>query len=127
MEIALPVAVKFLRKGNKELSKNLASYLSLAAIEYAYLLSAHVQAILDSISAGNFGLCRLLSQIYEVSPEQLTSHAVSLVSLLPICDIQERLALLQLFALFIQNNSNASIDKSESICNFINLFISTLF
>lgn len=110
MEIALPVAVKFLRKGNKELSKNLASYLSLAAIEYAYLLSSHVHAILDSISAGNYGLCRLLSQIYEVSPEQLTPHAALLVSLLPVCDIQERLALLQLFALMVQNNSNVSME-----------------
>ena len=103
MEIALPVAVKFLQKGNKELSKNLASYLSLAAIEYAYLLSPHIQAILDSIVSGNFGLCRLLSQIYEVSAEQVTEHAALLVSLLPVCDIPERLALLQLFALIAQN------------------------
>lgn len=103
MEIALPVAVKFLQKGNKEMSKNLASYLSLAAIEYAYLLSPHIQPILDSIVGGNYGLCRLLSQIYEVSPEQLTANAPLLVGLLPVCDIQERLALLQLFALIAQS------------------------
>lgn len=106
MEIALPVAVKFLQKGNRELSKNLASYLSLAAIEYAYLLSPHVQPILDSIISGNYGLCRVLSQIYEVSPEHLTPHASLLVSLLPLCDIQERLALLQLFALIAQNKTD---------------------
>lgn len=116
MEIALPVAVKFLQKGNRELSKNLASYLSLAAIEYAYLLSPHVQPILDSIVAGNYGLCRVLSQIYEVSPDQLTPHAALLVSLLQLCDIQERLALLQLFALIVQNKTDVYL---IIICCFI--------
>lgn len=54
MERALPVAVKFLHKGNKELSRNMASYLSLAAIEHASLLSPHVQPIMDSIISGIF-------------------------------------------------------------------------
>lgn len=104
MQIALPVAVKFLQKGNAELSRNLASYLSLAAIKYALLLSPHVQPILDSICTdANYGLCRLLSQIYEVAPDQLIGStgnvAPTLVLLLPRCDIAERLALLQLFAL----------------------------
>lgn len=52
MERALPVAVKFLHKGNKELSRNMASYLSLAAIDHANLLSPHVQPIMDSIISG---------------------------------------------------------------------------
>lgn len=52
MKISLPVAVQFLPKGNRELSRNLASYLSLAAIDYAYLLSPHVTSIMDSIMAG---------------------------------------------------------------------------
>lgn len=100
MLIALPVAVKFLQKGNAEMSRNLASYLSLAAIEYASLLSPHVQPILDSICTdANYGLCRLLPQIYEVSPEQLNGSVAPLVLLLPRCDVAERLALLQLFAL----------------------------
>lgn len=98
MELALPVAVRFLQKGNKELSKNLVSYLSLAAIEYAYLLSPHIQTILDSIRSGNYGLCRVLHQIYEVTPDKVTPHATLLISLLPKCDLQEKLALLQLFA-----------------------------
>lgn len=102
MELALPVAVRFLQKGNKELSKNLVSYLSLAAIEYAYLLSPHVQSILDSIRSGNYGLCRVLYQIYEVSPEKVTPHSTLLISLLPKCDLQEKLALLQLFASIAQ-------------------------
>lgn len=52
MEVALPVAVQFLNKGNRELSSNLASYLSLAAIEYSYLLSPHVHLILESLIEG---------------------------------------------------------------------------
>lgn len=52
MQRAIPVAVKFLHKGNKELSRNMASYLSLAAIEHAPLLSPHVQPIMDSIISG---------------------------------------------------------------------------
>ena len=43
MELALPVSVKFLHKGNKELSRNMSSYLSLAAIENAELLAQHIQ------------------------------------------------------------------------------------
>ena len=53
MELALPVAVKFLHQGNRELSRNLSSYLSLAAIDNAQLLATHMQALLDSIIAGN--------------------------------------------------------------------------
>lgn len=98
MELALPIAVKFLPKGNKELSKNLVSYLSLAAIDYAYLLSPHVQSILDSIRSGNYGLCRILCQIYDVAPDKVTPHAAMLIGLLPKCELPEKLALLQLFA-----------------------------
>lgn len=56
MRRALPVAVKFLHKGNKELSRNMSSYLSLAAIENADLLSKHIQLIIDSIISGKFQL-----------------------------------------------------------------------
>ena len=49
MEQALPVAVRFLQQGNCELSRNLSSYLSLAAIDHAKLLAAHVHLVLDSI------------------------------------------------------------------------------
>lgn len=52
MRRSLPVAVKFLHKGNKELSRNMSSYLSLAAIENADLLSKHIQLIIDSIISG---------------------------------------------------------------------------
>lgn len=63
MKKALPVAVKFLHKGNKELSRNMSSYLSLAAIENAELLSQHIQLIIDSIISGNYTLSRVLPQV----------------------------------------------------------------
>lgn len=54
MKRALPIAVKFLHKGNRELSRNMAPYLSLAAIDNADLLSKHIQLIIDSIISGRF-------------------------------------------------------------------------
>lgn len=104
MEAALPVAVKFLHKGNKELSRNMARYLSLAAIHHANLLQPHVQPIMDSIISGNYPLCRVLCQLYEVSPGPLNGHAMALVSLLPHTDQQEKLALLSLFELMAKND-----------------------
>lgn len=104
MERALPIAVKFLQKGNKELSKNLSSYLSLAAIEYAYLLGPHISQILDSIAIGNYGLCQILPQIYEVSTAVLDKKVVMLVPLLRTCDVHEKLALLQLFTSIVKRN-----------------------
>ena len=53
MELALPVAVKFLHKGNRELSRNLSSYLSLAAINNSDLLAQHIQPIIDSFISGD--------------------------------------------------------------------------
>lgn len=110
MERALPIAVKFLQKGNKELSKNLASYLSLAAIEYAYLLGPHIAQILDSIAIGNYGLCQILPQIYEVSTASvLDKKVVMLVPLLRTCDVHEKLALLQLLTMMMRKNPAVSI------------------
>lgn len=117
MELALPVAVKFLPKGNKELSKNLVSYLSLAAIDYAYLLSPHVDSILDSIQSGNYGLCRILCQIHEVAPEKVVPHATMLIALLPKCELSEKLALLQLFAAIAQKKPKVSKAMNQSIEN----------
>ncbi|XP_032591377.1 protein melted [Drosophila grimshawi] len=104
MKIALPIAVQFLPKGNKELSRNLASYLSLAAIDYAYLLIDIMEPIMESILSGNYGLLRVLSQVYEVSPDTVTPHAPLLIPLLPQCDAQERMAVFQLYLLIVQKS-----------------------
>eukprot|EP00064_Thunnus_orientalis_P015288 superscaffoldBa00002803_g15338 len=49
MVLAVPVAVRFLQRGNKELSRNMSSYLSLAAIAKADLLAEHTEAITLSV------------------------------------------------------------------------------
>ncbi|XP_071524266.1 protein melted isoform X2 [Panulirus ornatus] len=103
MALALPVAVKFLHKGNRELSRNMSSYLSLAAIEAADLLALHIQPIIDSVISGNYSLSRVLPQIYAVKKEPIHDHVMTLVSLLPQCDTNEKLGLLMLFLLVAKN------------------------
>ncbi|XP_060659487.1 protein melted isoform X2 [Drosophila nasuta] len=119
MKIALPIAVQFLPKGNKELSRNLASYLSLAAIDYAYLLIDIMDPIMDSILAGNYGLLRVLSQVYEVSPETVTPHAPLLIPLLPQCDAQERMAVFQLYLLIVQKSPAVLESCVPQLCGFL--------
>ncbi|KAG8196242.1 hypothetical protein JTE90_023799 [Oedothorax gibbosus] len=103
MKLALPVAVKFLHRGNKVLSRNLSSYLSLAAINNAELLAVHVQPIIDSIISGNYSLARVLPQIYLVNKEPIHDHVMALVSLLPQCENSEKLSLLNLFGLIAKH------------------------
>lgn len=52
MALAVPVAVRFLQTGNRELSRNMSSYLSLAAIAQAELLAEHTEAITLSVLSG---------------------------------------------------------------------------
>lgn len=52
MALAVPVAVKFLQRGNQELCRNMSSYLSLAAIAKAELLAEHTETILTSVLQG---------------------------------------------------------------------------
>ncbi|RVE54982.1 hypothetical protein evm_000349 [Chilo suppressalis] len=96
MELFLPVAVQFLHKGNREISRHMARYLSLAAVHHAALLKPHVQTIMDSIMSGNYPLCRILTNLYEVCPEPLEAHATALVSLLPHAEPVEKSALFAL-------------------------------
>jgi len=103
MKIAVPVAVKLLHRGNKELSRNLSSYLSLAAINNAEILAPHIQPIIDSIIGGNYSLARVLPKIYTVNKEPIHDHVMALVCLLPQCDTPEKLSLLNLFALISKN------------------------
>ncbi|KAK6617844.1 hypothetical protein RUM43_014073 [Polyplax serrata] len=120
MKKALPVAVKFLHKGNKELSRNMSSYLSLAAIENAELLSQHIQLIIDSIISGNYTLSRVLPQVYGVDKAALEEHVMALVSLLPLCNDTEKLALLNLFALIANNKPHLLELSLHQLCEYLN-------
>jgi hypothetical protein len=52
MKMAIPVVVNFLGIDNKELSRNVSSYLSLAALDNADVLAKHMEIILNSIFGG---------------------------------------------------------------------------
>ena len=103
----LILSVCFL-KGNKDLSRNMSSYLSLAAIENAELLAQHIQPIIDSVISGNYSLSRVLPQIYSVNRDPIKSHVMTLVSIFPNCENTEKMALLNLFALVAKDNPTVS-------------------
>ena len=103
MSLAVPIAVKLLHRGNKELSRNLSSYLSLAAINNADVLAPHIQPIIDSIITGNYSLVRVLSKIYFINKDPIHDHIMALMFILPQCDISEKSSLLNLFALISKN------------------------
>ncbi|XP_058838060.1 protein melted [Topomyia yanbarensis] len=111
MEVTLPVAVKFLNKGNLELSRNLASYLSSAAIEYSYLLSPHVQLILESLLNGNYGLCHVLSQIYDAASEPINDEAKRFVEIIPKCEHQEQIVVLQLLVAIAKTKPSSLLES----------------
>ena len=119
MRLALPVSVKFLHKGNKDLSKNMSSYLSLAAIENAELLAQHIQPIIDSVISGNYSLARVLPQIYSVNRDPIKSHVMTLVSILHPCDNNEKLALLTVFSYVAKENPAVSIHHSSEKKRFM--------
>jgi len=106
MREALPVAVKFLHKGNRELCRNVSCYLPLAAIENPDLLAKYVQPIIDSVIGGNYPLARVLPQIYTLNRERIQEHIMALASIPPKCtDTNDKLALLQLFTLVAGDNA----------------------
>ncbi|XP_070609610.1 ventricular zone-expressed PH domain-containing protein homolog 1 isoform X3 [Erythrolamprus reginae] len=94
--LAVPVAVKFLQRGNKELCRNLSGYLSLAAISKAELLAEHTESIVKSILQGNSTLLRVLPSLYEKQQEPLSNHLRELVELMPHLEPSEQQHLLQL-------------------------------
>lgn len=56
MLLAIPVVVKFLSCDHRELSNNVSSYLSLAAIDNADMLAKYMDLIVDSILKGERSL-----------------------------------------------------------------------
>ncbi|XP_074046921.1 ventricular zone-expressed PH domain-containing protein homolog 1 isoform X4 [Macrotis lagotis] len=70
MALAVPVAVKFLQRGNKELCRNMSSYLSLAAITNPDLLAEHTDTIVKSILQGASGMHSFLNWTFKESYSQ---------------------------------------------------------
>ncbi|NP_997996.1 ventricular zone-expressed PH domain-containing protein [Danio rerio] len=96
MALAVPVAVRFLQQGNQELSRNMSSYLSLAAIAKAELLAQHTEAITCSVLAGNTMLLRVLPSVYPRQPEPIHQHVRELTAMMPRLDQTGRQHLLRL-------------------------------
>ncbi|XP_073930012.1 ventricular zone-expressed PH domain-containing protein homolog 1 isoform X3 [Castor canadensis] len=82
MALAVPIAVKFLHRGNKDLCKNMSNYLSLASITKADLLADHTEVIVKSILQGNAMLLRVLPAVYEKQPQPINRHLPELLALL---------------------------------------------
>ncbi|NWV35591.1 MELT protein, partial [Grantiella picta] len=96
MALAVPVAVKFLQRGNKELCRNMSSYLSLAAIAEAELLAEHTEIIVKSVLQGNSLLLRVLPALFEKRPEPILACLPELVAPLSQLDPAEQHHLLRL-------------------------------
>ena len=78
-------------------------------------------------AVGNYPLCRVLPQIYDDTKDQIHDHAMALVSLLPSCDLTEKLALLHLFALISNNMPTVCIYSfRNTYFVFQNLLVSLL-
>ncbi|KAM9733807.1 ventricular zone-expressed PH domain-containing protein isoform 1-T3 [Menidia menidia] len=96
MVLAVPVAVRFLQRGNKELSRNMSSYLSLAAIAKADLLAEHTEAITVSVLGGNHMLLRVLPSVYPKKPDIIHRHMGSLTAMMSRLESPEQQHLIRL-------------------------------
>ncbi|XP_058608104.1 ventricular zone-expressed PH domain-containing protein isoform X2 [Onychostoma macrolepis] len=96
MALAVPVAVRFLQQGNQELSRNMSSYLSLAAIAKAELLAQHTEAITCSVLGGNAMLLRVLPSVYPRQSEPIHQHIRELTAMMSQLDQAGRQHLLRL-------------------------------
>ncbi|XP_036075821.1 ventricular zone-expressed PH domain-containing protein homolog 1 isoform X2 [Rousettus aegyptiacus] len=96
MALAIPIAVKFLHRGNKELCRNMSNYLSLAAITKADLLADHTEVIVKSILQGNTMLLRVLPAVYEKQPQPINGHLAELLALMSQLEQPEQYHLLRL-------------------------------
>ncbi|XP_070762470.1 ventricular zone-expressed PH domain-containing protein isoform X3 [Enoplosus armatus] len=96
MVLAVPVAVRFLQRGNRELSRNMSSYLSLAAIAKADLLAEHTQAITLSVLGGNHMLLRVLPSVYPRQPDTIHCHLGNLTAMMSRLESPEQQHLIRL-------------------------------
>ncbi|XP_030893694.1 ventricular zone-expressed PH domain-containing protein homolog 1-like, partial [Leptonychotes weddellii] len=96
MALAIPIAVKFLHRSNKELCRNMSNYLSLAAITKADLLADHTDVIVKSILQGNAMLLRVLPAVYEKQPQPINRHLTELLALMSQLEQPEQYHLLRL-------------------------------
>lgn len=118
------MAVRFLNKENRELSRNLASYLSLAAIEYLDLLVPYTELILNSLLSGNYSLARVVLQLYETTSESaIVARTRSIIDILPKCDTIDKNILLQLIATVGNTHNGISLLIVDKLPQFFDLIL----
>ncbi|XP_072035831.1 LOW QUALITY PROTEIN: ventricular zone-expressed PH domain-containing protein homolog 1-like [Amphiura filiformis] len=121
MKLVLPVAVRFLQQGNREICRNMSSYLSLAAIDNAELLATHSNILIRSIINGNRSLTRILPQIYSEKPEEINAYVSHLLAILPLCDETDQTYLIQLTSQVAKHSPKLLIEHIPLlICNLTN-------
>uniref|UniRef100_A0A3P9KTL7 Ventricular zone expressed PH domain-containing 1 n=1 Tax=Oryzias latipes TaxID=8090 RepID=A0A3P9KTL7_ORYLA len=104
MVLAVPVAVRFLQRGNRELSRNMSSYLSLAAIAKADLLAEHTEAIAVSVLEGNYMLLRVLPSVYPKRPETIHRYLGDLTAVIPQLESPEQQHLIRLIQMVAEQH-----------------------
>ncbi|XP_053380876.1 ventricular zone-expressed PH domain-containing protein homolog 1-like [Mercenaria mercenaria] len=124
MTLAIPVAVKFLTCDHKELSHNVASYLSLAAIDNADMLAKYMDLIVSSILKGKCALARVLPQIFTQNCDPVLQHVDELVGMLEQCGVSERVSLLQVFGLIAKSKPKVLEKHISLFCKYVS--VSTL-
>ncbi|XP_063349383.1 ventricular zone-expressed PH domain-containing protein isoform X2 [Pelmatolapia mariae] len=104
MVLAVPVAVRFLQRGNRELSRNMSSYLSLAAIAKADLLAEQTEAITISVLGGNHMLLRVLPSVYPKQPDTIHHHLGNLTAMMPQLESTEQQHLIRLIQMVAEQH-----------------------
>ncbi|XP_028275977.1 ventricular zone-expressed PH domain-containing protein [Parambassis ranga] len=104
MVLAVPVAVRFLQRGNRELSRNMSSYLSLAAIAEADLLAEHTEAITVSVLGGNHMLLRVLPSVYPRQPDTIHRHLGNLTAMMSQLEPSEQQHLIRLIQMVAEQH-----------------------
>lgn len=118
--------MKILNKENEELSKNLASYLSLAAIEYTRLMVPYIDIILNSLLSGNYSLARVVLQLYEISSESaIITRTRQIIDIIPKCDTIDKNILLQLIATISATNHGIALLIIDKLPQFFDLCLTS--
>uniref|UniRef100_A0A8C4DGG4 Ventricular zone expressed PH domain containing 1 n=1 Tax=Dicentrarchus labrax TaxID=13489 RepID=A0A8C4DGG4_DICLA len=109
MVLAVPVAVRFLQRGNRELSRNMSSYLSLAAIAKSDLLAEHTEAITLSVLGGNHMLLRVLPSVYPRQPDTIHCHLGDLTAMMSQLESPEQHHLIRLIQMVAEQHPFVSV------------------
>ncbi|XP_071754602.2 ventricular zone-expressed PH domain-containing protein [Centroberyx gerrardi] len=119
MVLAVPVAVRFLQRGNRELSRNMSSYLSLAAIAKADLLAEHTEAITLSVLGGNHMLLRVLPSVYPKQPDAIHRHLGNLTAMMSQLESPEQQHLIRLIQMVAEQHPLMLSPQVPSLVSYL--------